>query len=135
MAKGKKDKAKPVEAQEAEVAESAAAEGAEGGEGEAEAEGGVEVLDEEKGEKAPRVVTRYGVEYDGNAYTSPRKALDAAGLTEVKGSRLRARFKKAGNAIGTEVEYEGKKFKYIEVPASAEADESEAEEAAEETEE
>lgn len=97
------------------------------------ADAGVEVID--GGEKTPRVVTRYGVEYDGNAYTSPRKALDAAGLTTVKGSRLRARFKKAGNTVGTEVEYEGKKFKYIEVPASAvESDESEESEA-EETEE
>lgn len=91
-----------------------------------------EVATEEGAEKAPRHVTRYGVEYDGNAYTSPRKALDAAGLTEVKGSRLRARFKKAGNEVGTTVEYEGKTFKYIEVPASVESDESEV---AEETEE
>jgi hypothetical protein len=112
MAKKNKPQAEaPVEA---EVAETAPTEG-------------VEVLDD-KGEKAPRVVTRYGVEYDGNEYTSPRKALDAAGLTAVKGSRLRARFKKAGNVVGTEVEYEGKKFKYIEVPASAEVDNDETDE-------
>jgi len=102
------------EVEKTEVAETGTETGAEKPEG-------VEVLD--AADKPPRVVTRYGVEYDGNAYTSPRKALDAAGLTEVKGSRLRARFKKAGNTVGTEVEYEGKKFKYIEVPASADSSE------------
>lgn len=129
--------AKRKKAEEAEVAEGTEGTSTEtsAAEGEGEKGEGVEVLDE-KGEKAPRVVTRYGVEYDGQAYTSPRKALDAAGLTTVKGSRLRARFKKAGNEIGTVVEYEGKSFKYIEVPASAEADPDEGEgEGSEETEE
>lgn len=124
MAKGKK-KGETVAEEQVEKTENEQTES----EGEqSEGEAGVEVLDE-KGEKAPRHVTRYGVEHDGQAYTSPRKALDAAGLKEVKGSRLRARFKKAGNVVGTEVEYEGKKFKYIEVPASAEADAPDADEA------
>lgn len=57
--------------------------------------------------RAKRALKRHSVEFNGKLYSSPRKALDAAGLQSVKGRELRDRFKKAKNGI---VEIRGKTF-------------------------
>lgn len=64
--------------------------------------------------KPKRQVTRYTVGYQGATYESPRKALDAAGLTQYKGSQVRAVL--AGQAVGTVIRIEGHEFTYQGAP-------------------
>jgi hypothetical protein len=64
--------------------------------------------------KAKRQVTRYSVSYKGQVYDSPRKALDAAGLTQYKGSQVRAVLK--DQPVGTVIKIEGHEFKYEGAP-------------------
>lgn len=65
--------------------------------------------------KAKRQVTRYSVSFNGVVYDSPRKALDAAGLTQYKGSQVRSVLK--DQPVGTVIRIEGKEFKYEGAPA------------------
>jgi len=64
--------------------------------------------------KAKRQVTRYSVSYQGKTYESPRKALDAAGLTGYKGSQVRAVLK--DKPVGTVIKIEGHEFTYQGAP-------------------
>lgn len=65
--------------------------------------------------KAKRQVTRYTISYKGVVYDSPRKALDAAGLTQYKGSQVRTVLK--DQAVGTVVKIEGHEFTYAGAPS------------------
>lgn len=65
--------------------------------------------------KAKRQVTRYTITYKGVTYESPRKAFDAAGLTQYKGSAMRTVL--AGKPVGTKVVVEGHEFIYAGAPA------------------
>ncbi len=64
--------------------------------------------------KAKRQVTRYTLSYKGTLYDSPRKALDAAGLTQYKGSQVRAVLK--DKPVGTVIKIEGHEFTYQGAP-------------------
>lgn len=64
--------------------------------------------------KAKRQVTRYSVSFKGQVYDSPRKALDAAGLTQYKGSQVRSVLQ--GQPVGTVIRIEGHEFKYEGAP-------------------
>ena len=64
--------------------------------------------------KAKRQVTRYTVAFKGVIYDSPRKALDAAGLTQYKGSQVRTVLQ--GQPVGTVVKIEGHEFTYSGAP-------------------
>lgn len=64
--------------------------------------------------KPKRQVTRYSVSYKGVIHDSPRKALDAAGLTKYKGSQVRSVLQ--GQPVGTVIRIEGHEFKYEGAP-------------------